>query len=181
MSQLFRCKACNQERPRIRAERKVGPRGSFHYYRDDMGRRWNGFVCPACHVVQTRIRSGHVSRDESKNEIVRKGRAAELLAKRYFEARGYSVILCDGKGPDLTLFDERGNRKRCEVKSANLHHNCSMRVCAVREKRKTDDLVAIVFPSGAVHVEPMSDHLQNCDKSGSRTVTSLWRQYAVAV
>lgn len=43
---------------------------------------------------------------------------------------------------------------------------------------KTDDYVAIVFPKGDVHIEPMSEHLMKCSADGSRRITALAKIYA---
>ncbi len=42
------------------------------------------------------------------------------------------------------------------------------RVRRVEKKRCNDDLIAIVFPSQYVLLEPMQDHLRCCNKQGDR-------------
>lgn len=54
-------------------------------------------------------------------------------------------------------------KKAMPVKGRNV-----LRVRRVEEKRKGDDLVAIVLPNGYVLLEPMKDHLKLCNKTGDR-------------
>lgn len=52
-----------------------------------------------------------------------------------------------------------------EVKHAKrIKNRNALRVRMVEPNRKRDDLIAIVFPSGYVLIEPMKDHLLCCNK-----------------
>lgn len=44
-----------------------------------------------------------------------------------------------------------------------------------RVTRADDEIIAIVFPSGAVHFEDMKTHLALCSRSGDRHITALGR------
>ena len=39
--------------------------------------------------------------------------------------------------------------------------------------RENDDLVALVFESGIIHIDTMKTHLKECSKNGARYVTTL--------
>ena len=44
------------------------------------------------------------------------------------------------------------------------------RIRGVEHNRKNDDLIAILFPSGYVLLEPMEDHLSCCNSQGDRFI-----------
>lgn len=56
-----------------------------------------------------------------------------------------------------------------EIKMASIIKNRNvLRIRKVEKNRKQDDLIAIVFPNKYVLLEPMKDHLRNCNKTGDR-------------
>jgi hypothetical protein len=65
---------------------------------------------------------------------------------------------------------------KIEVKRVGCAKN-SFRVSAVCEKRKQDDLIAYVFPSGLVMLENMDSHLKLCSKGGERQLGQLSNIY----
>lgn len=71
------------------------------------------------------------------------------------------------------LFVIKGTRAfSVEIKTAEPQRN-SYRIRRVEAKRRNDDFIAIVFPSGYVLLEPMKQHLKLCSPSGQRTITGL--------
>jgi hypothetical protein len=98
-------------------------------------------------------------------------------ARRFFQAIGYSVPIPNhvcANGPDIAV--TMPNRKviHVEVKLA-MWNKKAWRVNRVT--RKKDEFIAIVFPSGFVHVDEMKDHLKLCCKSGDRYLTALGRLF----
>jgi hypothetical protein len=98
------------------------------------------------------------------------------IARAYFLDLGYHVTQkrsVSANGPDLVILSG-SDSFRVEVKTSSLNKR-AWRVPPVL--RQEDDLVALVFPSGAVHVDSMSDHQALCTLSGYRYVTVLGRLY----
>lgn len=96
-----------------------------------------------------------------------------LAAAHFFEKLGFQVLGKDknisSSGPDLTII--AGHRAyRVEVKTATFSSKAWK---VTKTNRVNDDYVAIVFPSGAVHVEPMVDHSQKCAATGARSLTAI--------
>jgi len=56
-----------------------------------------------------------------------------------------------------------------EIKRATKIKN-TLRVRKVEKNRMKDDLIAIVFPTGYVLIEPMKDHLRSCNSIGDRYI-----------
>ena len=97
------------------------------------------------------------------------------LAVKALEAMGYEILTVargTANGPDLHAMRE-GIVLRVEVKKARVCKR-SMAVHPVEEARKHDDLIAVVFPSGYVLVEPMADYLTCCSTSGSRSFFGVY-------
>lgn len=89
-------------------------------------------------------------------------------------------------GPDLEILHKPGEiyvlpRPSIEVKLASLSkckRGKAWRVNRVGALRRKDDLIAIVFPNGHVHLDAMKDHLKLCNKSGDRYLHGLGRFFA---
>ena len=86
------------------------------------------------------------------------------------------------EGPDLLLAAiPKIGTATVEVKLAGLS-KCAKgkawRVNRVGKLRQKDDLIAIVFPNGHVHLDAMRDHLKLCNKSGDRYLHGLGRFFA---
>jgi len=149
-------------------------------YFDDSGRPWRGNQCPSCYRKYQTIKNreaGHKPRDLITERKNKKARDAEILAAAYFRNNGFQVDLTSGMGPDLIL-KKNDLTLTCEVKStteSKYHPNCFI-VAKISPNRMEDDIVAIVLPSGVVHVEPMKSHLSKCQKHGARSVTKLIRR-----
>jgi hypothetical protein len=171
------CKLCNKEHVKIRT--KADPKANSYVYEDRSGKRWHGRICPICCPtvqMERNRRKGIKPRDQIVDKSNAKARWAERAAERHFTDQGYKVEITKGTGPDLTLFLD-GKVLTCEVKLAipkSKHPDCFF-VQAVAPKRRKDDLIAIVFSNGFIHVEPMKKHLRACPKCGLRAVTSLIR------
>lgn len=91
------------------------------------------------------------------------------------ELMGYEILSVakgTANGPDLHAMRD-GIVLRVEVKKARPCKR-SMAVHPIEEARKHDDLVAVVFPSGYVLLEPMADYLNCCSASGSRSFFGLY-------
>jgi hypothetical protein len=93
---------------------------------------------------------------------------------RHFKKLGWTVHnkghVCRN-GSDLVISKGKNSRS-IEVKLAGKSKRM-WRVHKVSLNRRTDDLIAIVFPKGTIQVLPMSDHLQLCMSDGSRGITKL--------
>lgn len=93
-------------------------------------------------------------------------------ARTVMQNMGFSVSIpldVNENGPDLEAFS--GTRKfLVEVKLAHKNKR-AWRVN--RCTRKSDDIIAIVFPSGYVLFQGMSEHNQLCNASGDRYITAL--------
>jgi hypothetical protein len=98
-------------------------------------------------------------------------------AIKALEKMGYKILSKakgTGNGPDLHVQKDR-MIFRVEVKTARI--NKTKRSCAVHPiepLRTHDDLIAIIFPSGYVLIEPMKDHLKSCAESGSRSFFGIY-------
>lgn len=96
-------------------------------------------------------------------------------AIKALEKMGYTVLSVaknTARGPDLHV--KKDNIIfRVEVKKARSKKR-SMSVHAVESLRKYDDLIAIIFPSGYVLIEPMEDHLRSCAECGTRSFFGIY-------
>lgn len=170
----FKCRTCGEEKQKIKSE-YIGSSISSFKYRDEHGYKWNGRDCPDCSLAKNKHRKS--SYEKPLDPIHALGAAAEDFAKRHFESLGFSVRRGKGKGPDL--FISAGTFKiTCEVKRI-CKHNGSYRINSVKERRKKDDLIAMVFEDKFIHIEDMADHLLAVDKSGSRSVLKILREHEI--
>jgi hypothetical protein len=82
------------------------------------------------------------------------------------------------KGADLLVHGVNGGNWRCEVKLAMLSKCGGGSTWRVnRVTRKKDDLIAIVFPSGAVVILDMKSHLKLCGPNGDRYIQGLGKVF----
>ncbi len=98
----------------------------------------------------------------------------------YFKVLGYQ-ILAEPKsqhtsGPDLTIVGKKV-ALRIEVKTARQTKKNCWQVRGVEKNRLQDDIVAIVFPRGQIHLEEMSQWAKTVAKDGSRGISLLGRLY----
>lgn len=123
-----------------------------------------GFVMPPLsEMKENRSRTGH-----------EKAAWAEERARAELQRLGFSVEppgkLCE-HSTDLVAV--RGVRHfHVEVKLAIWNKRAWL---VKRVTRTKDEVIAIVFPSGAVHFEDMKTHLALCSRSGDRHLTALGR------
>lgn len=178
--ELRDCSRCLEPKWSVRAGRHSSRPKNF-VYTDISGSKWLSTICPDCrksvHSERDRAR-GVTSRDDSLDPRVRKARDAEMLVARHFEAQGYQVVTTLRTGPDLTCSKD-GETFTVEVKSAikmAVNGSILWASAKVMRSRTGDNLIAIVLPDGSIHIEPMSEHLLKCNKSGQRMVTMLVRQ-----
>lgn len=83
-----------------------------------------------------------------------------------------SVAQDTANGPDMHIKKD-DLIFRVEIKKARKSKR-SMAVHPVEPKRQHDDLIAVVFPSGYVLIEPMQDYLMCCADSGSRSFFGIY-------
>lgn len=98
-------------------------------------------------------------------------------ARRFFQSAGYAVPVPNhvcAHGPDLCIMMRDRKAVAVEVKLVMWNKN-AWRVNRVT--RKTDQFIAMVFPSGRVQVESLKDHLKLCNKSGDRYLTALGKLF----
>lgn len=96
-------------------------------------------------------------------------------ARDYLQKLGHTVSLPNhvcAKGADLHLHVAGRKTVAVEVKLV-MWNKKAWRVNRVT--RKKDEFIAFVFPSGAVHLESMKDHLALTNRSGDRYLTALGR------
>lgn len=149
------------------------------YFKDKRGRSSVGNVCHACVVARSRKKRGYPSsRDESKSKMVMVAVAAEKIAAARFESLGFIVERTEYHGPDLKC--RIGNMEwTVEVKRARrMSSGRSYETDIVCKNRKSDDLIAIVMPNGAVVIDSMKNHLSKCQRGGCRSVTKMVRENA---
>ena len=110
-----------------------------------------------------------------------KEKDTRLLAKKYFEDKGYSVrtSLKEGrKGVDIYVITD-DNIFSVEVKQALMNkrkdHTGCWFVPPVSQERIHDDLIAIVLPNQEIIIEQMKDHLAACSKNGEKYIITLIR------
>lgn len=100
------------------------------------------------------------------------------LVSKEFEKMGFNIIAqCLTKNsPGADLHIQKGNMVlRVEIKNARIKDGRnSSEIPPVEEARKNDDLIAIVFPSGYVLIEPMKQHLTCVGEYGSRSFYGIF-------
>ena len=113
--------------------------------------------------------------DKNIGDCEIKSFSCKEIAVNAFKKMGYEILtVVDGtaNGPDMHI--KKDNLVfRVEIKKARISKR-SMAVHPVEENRKNDDLIAIVFPSGYILIEPMQDHLFSCSDSGSRSLFGIY-------
>lgn len=103
---------------------------------------------------------------------IQKAIASQLSVKNFLEARGFQVLNLrhpNANGIDLTAVKD-GEQFTFEIKSL-IYDGTSWRVN--RCSNKQAKFIAVVMPSGGVHLELLSDHLRLCAVDGSRRFTGL--------
>lgn len=99
------------------------------------------------------------------------------ILEREFAALGFSIIFFNEKpesnGPDLWVIKKGKRPLSVEIKMLRKQQNGMHQVDPVSESRKSDDLIAIIFNSEYVLIEPMSDHLKCCSPKGTRQFTLM--------
>lgn len=172
----FECSGCGFSGIFTRVQRPESS-SKLRFYLDHEGRLVYGKKCHACRLAYRRKSRGQVPKFDLKNCSVAKGASSEKIAAERFKKLGFSVLLNDRpRGPDLTCSIGK-LRWTVEVKTAVLSGNrSSYFVHGVHEKRRKDDLVALVLPSGRVHIDSMESHLKQCNSTGCRTITAIARE-----
>lgn len=173
--EVIKCRDCKQDFKR--RETHKNSHGQT-VYEDDHGMRTIGFRCNPCVRLMMRAinrKNGHKPIDEVAEHRNAIGRKSEHMARELFESLGFSVEMTTKNGPDLiaTLGD---SKIKIEVKTALKRPAGGWGVGKVHGERKLDDIIAIVFPTGLIHLEKMSDHLMRCSESGSRPLSYLLDQ-----
>lgn len=101
--------------------------------------------------------------------------STKIVAKKLTEL-GFDVLKINkptANGTDLQAV-KSGKCYNFEVKQAS-RQTRSWRVGKTFSTK--DDYIAIVFPNGSVHFEPMAEHASKLNKSGFRQITELARIY----
>lgn len=174
------CRRCNIEKPRIKGRFLCRSQG--YQYLDGNGKRWFRTLCYECGTHERRLDSrhhGHKHVDDLVDCPTAVGRSAERKAAHFFTTQGYNVELNNKvKGPDLII--TKGTTSYfVEVKAAYKHTTgTGFNVGTIRKARRTDDLVAIVFPNGLIHVEPMEAHIMAC---GNKSLMRYFTNQSVAI
>ncbi len=105
---------------------------------------------------------------------------AVRVVSAYFKDLGYQILKPprskNSQGTDLTVVGKR-SALRVEVKPARCVKGTCWQVRGVESGRLQDDILAIVFPNGRVHLEDMGQWVQSMAKDGSRGITALGRIY----
>lgn len=105
-----------------------------------------------------------------------RSKADELLASKFMESQGYTVIsLAAARGPDIVCSKD-GREFTVEVKRASATGGQWL-TTHVYPARRNDDLVAIVMPNESVHLCSMVEHLAKAQASTVRSVRDLVRDY----
>jgi hypothetical protein len=149
---------------------------------------WNDYPVPLCACGFDDVSVPHKCSEERKNKMnneieingeiyIKKSDSNESInnttnekAALTFSNMGYEILtMVEGtkNGPDLHIKKD-DLVLRVEIKKARPSKR-SMAVHPIEPSRKNDDLVAVVFPSGYVFIEPMKDYLFNCSDCGTRS------------
>jgi hypothetical protein len=156
-------------------------KGSVRLFKDAKGRiRCQRATCYDCTMEKIRKKRGTKPRLLSDSPIIKSAVRAEKIAAEWFRSRGWAVEHGHGAGPDLVVrFPPDGAvLAHVEVKQAFRGTRCWM-VPFVKPSRKADDLIAIVMPNGAVHVEYMRTHLEKCGAYGNRSITKIVKEFGL--
>lgn len=146
-------------------------------YKNAKGQLLYGNICRECYNIRNRKLRGTTSRDDSKKPYVVKAVNTEKLAAEKFKQLGFSVERTQFHGPDLVC-TIGALTWTVEVKPVSLFAR-SWRVSSVKEKRKNDDLIALVLPNGRVYIDSMKHHLSKCGKMGTRSATAIVKEFGL--
>jgi len=99
------------------------------------------------------------------------------LVTREFAALGFSMLHFNDKpnanGPDCWVHKEGKRPLSVEIKRARRMKNKTLQVECIHKSRASDDLIAIIFNTEYVLIEPMKDHLKSCSPKGTRQFTIM--------
>lgn len=99
---------------------------------------------------------------------------SEKLVRDYLIKNGFIVsdlLEESANGVDLVAI-KNGKTLLIEVKSA-IYGSKSVTIKPVLKSGKLCNTIAMVFKNNTIIIQPMSEHLKLCSKSGSRGVTEL--------
>ena len=100
---------------------------------------------------------------------------AFVIVSEWFEQFGYSVLdkpSPEDNGCDMIVVGKK-KTLRVEIKYAKQKKNGTWQASAITKRQKTCDCCAVILPKEVVFVEPMSEYLSHCSKSGYRSFTWL--------
>ncbi len=169
------CTVCQEPKEKYRYRKRSDGKG--YKYIDQYGSWWDAGKCPDCnkkwHTAYSR-KKGIRPIDECKFPPMIKSRQTHRDAADYLKKNGFTDVIINPlpNGPDITA---TFNKKPLliEVKMICESRN-SYFVCAVQEKRKTDDLIIMVSQDGdKIFMETMKKHLKKCSPKGTRPVSDL--------
>jgi hypothetical protein len=97
------CRACRQDKQRIKSDKKHGIKNPKFVYTDDFGNIWSKRMCPSCFkaykVAHSRKTGKHKDRSESVRPDHKLGYDNEILAMEYLKSMGITTTLGTGKAP----------------------------------------------------------------------------------
>lgn len=106
-----------------------------------------------------------------------KHKDAKDILIREFSALGFDVIFFNeqpnANGPDMWVKKNKRKPLSVEIKKVRQHKNRMWATCPVSKNRQNDDLIAVIFNSEYVLIEPMKDHLKCCSPKGTRQFTLM--------
>ncbi len=106
-----------------------------------------------------------------------KHKDSKEILEREFAALGFDVLFFNEKpsanGPDVWVRKNNGKPISVEVKKIRQQEKGMWSVDPVSKSRQNDDLIAIVFNSEYILIEPMIDHLKCCSPKGTRQFTIM--------
>lgn len=176
--EMKKCKKCEKQEPCEIVKTYVYKTATIHSYKNREGRIWNGHYCPDCNLDRIRKKFGYTRREDSQAPIIKKAVEKEKYVAQWIKDNlRINAEIGRGTGPDVLAFAHNKTWK-IEVKPANLN-GARWRTNKVTDKRKSDDLVAIVLPNQSVYFDTMKHHLSKCVKDGSRSVGSIVRLHGV--
>lgn len=145
-------------------------------YVDENGKKWEGKACPSCHLKKKSQRDrfrGALPYGETSEHTSSLGRRSEQSVKEFFEQLGHKVTVVGWKGgPDLTC-ELDGKKWTVEVKSITTSKYGQFIVSKVYKNRINDDFIAMVYDK-IILIEPMKEHLKECNLSGMRALTQKY-------